>query len=86
MYSKFTFIFITVMTISSCVTVRPGEVGMVQSLGRLSDNVRPPGPVFFQSFYSKSDHSFITDSKSGIVVEFAQQGRSQCEFTNFYLV
>jgi prohibitin 1 len=53
MYSKFTFIFITVMTISSCVTVRPGEVGMVQSLGRLSDNVRPPGPVFFNPFTQK---------------------------------
>ena len=36
--------------LSSCVTVRPGEVGMVQTLGRLSDKVKTQGPVFYNPF------------------------------------
>jgi prohibitin 1 len=38
------------MSAYSCVTVRPGEVGMVQSLGRLSNKVKTQGPVFFNPF------------------------------------
>lgn len=46
------FVFLSI-AFTSCVTVRPGEVGMVQSLGRLSNKVRIPGPVFFNPFTQK---------------------------------
>jgi len=32
---------------TSCVIVKPGEVGVKQKLGRLSSKVNPAGPVFF---------------------------------------
>jgi prohibitin 1 len=32
---------------SSCVTIKPGEVGLKQKLGKLSEQVYPQGPVFF---------------------------------------
>ena len=38
---------------SSCAVVDPGEVGIVQKLGKLSDKVKDPGPVFYNPFVSK---------------------------------
>ena len=37
----------------SCVTIKPGEVGLKQKLGKLSDQVYPQGPVFFNPLTSK---------------------------------
>ena len=39
--------------ISSCVTIKPGEVGLKQKLGKLSEEIYPQGPVFFNPFTSK---------------------------------
>jgi prohibitin 1 len=50
MNSKFLLLFLFLVSLSSCVTVRPGEVGMVQSLGKLSNKVKTQGPVFFNPF------------------------------------
>ena len=47
MNAKFFIFILCCHYYTSCVTVRPGEVGMVQSLGKLSDKVRTQGPVFF---------------------------------------
>ena len=38
---------------SNCAVVDPGEVGIVQKLGKLSDKVKDPGPVFYNPFVSK---------------------------------
>jgi prohibitin 1 len=37
----------------SCATVKPGEVGLKQKLGKLSDRIYTQGPVFFNPFTSK---------------------------------
>jgi len=39
--------------VSSCAVVRPGEVGIRQKLGNLSDKIHTEGPVFFNPFTSK---------------------------------
>jgi regulator of protease activity HflC (stomatin/prohibitin superfamily) len=39
--------------ISNCVTIKPGEVGLKQKLGKLSEEIYPQGPVFFNPFTSK---------------------------------
>jgi regulator of protease activity HflC (stomatin/prohibitin superfamily) len=38
---------------ASCAVVRPGEVGIRQKLGKLSDKIHTQGPVFFNPFTSK---------------------------------
>ena len=38
---------------SSCVTIKPGEVGLKQKLGKLSEEIYSQGPVFFNPFTSK---------------------------------
>lgn len=53
MKSNFLLVLLVMVGLSSCMTVRPGEVGMVQSLGKLSDKVRGQGPVFFNPFTQK---------------------------------
>lgn len=42
-----------VLLLSSCAIVRPGEVGVKQRLGNLSDEVTLQGPVFYNVFTSK---------------------------------
>lgn len=44
---------ITLVTLTSCVTIKPGEVGLKQKLGKLSDQVYPQGPVFFNPLTSR---------------------------------
>ena len=39
-------ILISSFTLTSCVTIKPGEVGLKQKLGKLSEQVYPQGPVF----------------------------------------
>lgn len=41
------------LLLSSCAIVRPGEVGVKQRLGNLSDEVTLQGPVFYNVFTSK---------------------------------
>lgn len=40
-------IFAFILTLSSCAIVRPGEVGVKQKLGRLSEKVYTTGPVYY---------------------------------------
>jgi regulator of protease activity HflC (stomatin/prohibitin superfamily) len=42
-----------IFAFNSCVTIKPGEVGLKQKLGKLSDQVYPQGPVFFNPLTSK---------------------------------
>ncbi len=39
--------------VSSCVIVKPGEAGLKQKLGKLSDRIYTQGPVFFNPFTTK---------------------------------
>jgi len=39
--------------LTSCAIIRPGEVGVVQRLGKLKTKVHDPGPVAFNPFVSK---------------------------------
>lgn len=41
------------LALSSCATIKPGEVGLKQKLGKLSSEIYPQGPVFFNPFTSK---------------------------------
>lgn len=52
---KLFFLVLSVITLlfSSCVIIRPGEVGVKQRLGKLSNEVRNPGPVILNPFTSK---------------------------------
>lgn len=38
---------------TSCTVIRPGHAGVKQRLGKLSSEVRSPGPVFFNPFTTK---------------------------------
>jgi len=40
-------------SLTNCVTIKPGEVGLKQKLGKLSDQIYSQGPVFFNPFTSK---------------------------------
>jgi prohibitin 1 len=44
---------VSVLAVSSCTIVRPGEVGIKQRLGKLSENITTQGPVAFNPFTSK---------------------------------
>ena len=44
---------LAVLLLSSCAIVRPGEVGVKQRLGNLSDEVTLQGPIFYNVFTSK---------------------------------
>lgn len=39
--------------LSSCAVIRPGQVGVKQTLGKFSDNVKTNGIVFYNPFVSK---------------------------------
>lgn len=41
------------LLLASCAVVRPNQVGVKQTLGRLSDNVKGPGPVAIFPFTSR---------------------------------
>lgn len=51
--SMYFYLFGIVILMSSCAVVRPGEVGMVQNLGKLSNKVRTQGAVFYNPFTSR---------------------------------
>jgi len=57
-YSKinklhFFAVLLLVISTSSCAVIRPGEVGIKQNLGKLSDDVTTQGTVAFNPFTSK---------------------------------
>ncbi|MFY7665160.1 MULTISPECIES: prohibitin family protein [Flavobacterium] len=53
MIRTITFSFLSAVLFTNCAIVRPGEVGVRQKLGKLSDEVTSQGPVFFNPFTSK---------------------------------
>jgi len=70
-----TFLFLLLslpLFMTSCAIVDPGEVGIVQKLGKLSDKVKDPGPVYYNPFVSK------------VVKASVQTARYECQFSNFY--
>ncbi len=46
-------LLILITTLSSCAVIRPGEVGVKQTMGRLSEKVHDGGAVGFNPFVSK---------------------------------
>jgi prohibitin 1 len=53
MKKNFVILILTVILTSSCAIVRPGEVGIKQRLGKLSDNVNTQGAVWYNPFTTK---------------------------------
>jgi len=49
----FLMIAITVLSVSSCAVIRPGEVGVKQKLGKLSENIVTQGTIMYNPFTSK---------------------------------
>ncbi len=49
----FFMFFIVLFLLSSCTVVRPGQAGVKQKLGKLSDDVFTQGTVFFNPFTTK---------------------------------
>ncbi len=45
--------FLAIILFTSCAVIRPGEVGIKQKLGKLSDNITTQGTVFFNPFTSR---------------------------------
>lgn len=50
---RISLIFVFCCYLSGCVTVKPGEVGLKQRLGKLSARVYTQGPIVFNPFTSK---------------------------------
>lgn len=50
---KIIYLSILVLLISSCAIIRPGEVGVKQNLGKLSENVTKQGAVWYNPFTTK---------------------------------
>ncbi|MEN8965757.1 MAG: prohibitin family protein [Polaribacter sp.] len=50
---KLTVLFLAVVLFSSCAVVRPGEVGIKQKLGKLSNDVKTQGTVLYNPLTSK---------------------------------
>jgi len=49
----FFMIAVALFSISSCAVIRPGEVGVKQRLGKLSDNIVTQGTVLYNPFTSR---------------------------------
>jgi len=41
------------MILSSCAVIRPGDVGIKQNLGKLSDEVKHKGVIWYNPFISQ---------------------------------
>lgn len=50
---KIIYLSILVLLISSCAIIRPGEVGVKQNLGKLSENVTKQGALWYNPFTTK---------------------------------
>ena len=53
MKTKIILLAVASLILQSCSVVRPGEVGVKQRLGKLSDEITDQGPVLFNPFTSK---------------------------------
>ncbi|WP_396193169.1 prohibitin family protein [Flavobacterium sp.] len=53
MKTKIILLAVASLLLQSCSVVRPGEVGVKQRLGKLSDEITDQGPVLFNPFTSK---------------------------------
>lgn len=53
MKNKIVLILVLMVIMSSCTVIRPGEVGVKQRLGKLSNKVNQPGSVVFNPFVSR---------------------------------
>jgi regulator of protease activity HflC (stomatin/prohibitin superfamily) len=53
MKTKISLLFATIVLVTSCSIIRPGEVGVKQKLGRLSEKTYLRGAVFFNPFIAK---------------------------------
>jgi len=53
MKNQFFLILGVTTLLSSCAIIRPGEVGVKQKLGRLSEKVHTTGPVYYNPFISR---------------------------------
>jgi prohibitin 1 len=53
MKNKIALTLFSTLLLSSCTIIRPGEVGIKQKLGRLSDKINYDGVVFYNPFISK---------------------------------
>ena len=51
--TKIIYISLFPLLISSCAIIRPGEVGLKQNLGKLSENVHKQGTVWYNPFTTK---------------------------------
>jgi prohibitin 1 len=51
--AKIIYVSLLSLFISSCAIIRPGEVGVKQKLGKLSDNVHKQGAVWYNPFITK---------------------------------
>jgi len=49
----YSIILLSAIFLSSCAVIRPGEAGIKQRLGKLSDEVSTQGTIFFNPFTSK---------------------------------
>lgn len=52
-YILFLSLVWVVLSFQSCAIVSPGQVGVVQKLGKLKSKVYDPGPVWYNPFFSK---------------------------------
>lgn len=50
---NYAVLFLVVVLFSSCAVVRPGEVGIKQTLGKLSPDVKTQGTVFYNPLVSR---------------------------------
>jgi len=62
MKTKLLFLFSVLVLMNSCAVVRPGEVGLKQRLGKLSNEIHTQGPVFYNPFTSKIIRASIQTS------------------------
>lgn len=53
MKTKIILIALVALLVQSCSVVRPGEVGVKQRLGKLSDEITTQGPILFNPFTTK---------------------------------
>lgn len=53
MKTKIILLAFSTLLLQSCSVIRPGEVGVKQRLGKLSDEITNQGPVLFNPFTSK---------------------------------
>ncbi|GGD08972.1 prohibitin family protein [Hyunsoonleella pacifica] len=53
MKTKVIFLVTTILLFTSCAVIRPGEAGVKQTLGKLSNQVVTQGTIFYNPFNSK---------------------------------